>query len=96
MVGYVLPQNMARTLTVLLGELVRHFAAGLKAPRWVRTADGVKFIDEVAEWNGQDWHLADIGGFTQCRAGFFHVGKCAEKALAQRGTVDCGSVRFIT
>ncbi|MHC3489613.1 hypothetical protein ACYDMH_02495 [Pectobacterium brasiliense] len=49
MVGYVLPQNMARTLTVLLGELVRHFAAGLKAPRWVRTADGVKFIDEVAE-----------------------------------------------
>ncbi|MCL6325534.1 hypothetical protein [Pectobacterium polaris] len=49
MVGYVLPQNMALTLTVLLGELVRHFAAGLKAPRWVRTADGVKFIDEVAE-----------------------------------------------
>lgn len=49
MMGYVLPQNMARTLTVLLGELVRHFAAGLKAPRWVRTADGVKFIDEVAE-----------------------------------------------
>ncbi|MEQ9771576.1 hypothetical protein ABRQ03_12020 [Pectobacterium jejuense] len=49
MVGYVLPQNMPRTLTVLLGELVRHFAAGLKAPRWVRTADGVKFIDEVGE-----------------------------------------------
>lgn len=49
MVGYVLPQNMARTLTVLLGELVRSFAAGLKAPRWVRTEDGVTFIDEVAE-----------------------------------------------
>ncbi|WP_174871858.1 hypothetical protein [Pectobacterium polaris] len=49
MVGYVLPQSMTRTLTVLLGELVRQFAAGLKAPRWVRTADGVKFIDEVAE-----------------------------------------------
>ncbi|WP_189315191.1 hypothetical protein [Pectobacterium peruviense] len=45
----MLPQNMARTLTVLLGELVRYFAAGLKAPRWIRTADGVKFIDEVTE-----------------------------------------------
>ncbi|MBN3125842.1 hypothetical protein [Pectobacterium brasiliense] len=45
----MLTQNMARTLTVLLGELVSYFTTGLKAPRWIRTADGVKFIDEVAE-----------------------------------------------
>ncbi|MCU1795995.1 hypothetical protein CUU45_01645 [Pectobacterium polaris] len=49
MVGYVLPQGISHPLTVLLGELVRSFAAGLKAPRWVRTEDGVTFIDEVAE-----------------------------------------------
>ena len=31
----------------LLAELLEYFAAEMKAPRWVRTADGVKFIDEV-------------------------------------------------
>lgn len=37
-----------RILTGLLAELVWYFAAELKAPRWIRTADGVKCIDEVA------------------------------------------------
>ncbi|WP_367298392.1 hypothetical protein [Hafnia alvei] len=35
-------------LTGLLFELVCYFADELRAPRWIRTADGVKFIDEVA------------------------------------------------
>ncbi|EFG4857747.1 hypothetical protein A8622_003401 [Escherichia coli] len=34
-------------LTGLLCELVWYFTEGLKAPRWLRTADGVKFIDGV-------------------------------------------------
>ncbi|ECI6120899.1 hypothetical protein EH120_03755 [Salmonella enterica subsp. enterica] len=37
-----------QTLTGLLCELVWYFAEGLKAPRWLRTADGVTFIGEVA------------------------------------------------
>lgn len=37
-----------QTLTGLLCELVWYFTEGLKAPRWLRTADGVKFIAEVA------------------------------------------------
>ncbi|EFB2826085.1 hypothetical protein [Escherichia sp. 93.0816] len=37
-----------QTLTGLLCELVWYFTEGLKAPRWLRTADGVKFISEVA------------------------------------------------
>ncbi|HBY0567647.1 TPA: hypothetical protein MIO49_12145 [Klebsiella pneumoniae subsp. pneumoniae] len=45
--GRVLLPKMERTLTGLLCELVWYFAADLKAPRWIRTADGVKFIDEV-------------------------------------------------
>ncbi|EDS90882.1 hypothetical protein MUG12_06435 [Escherichia albertii NBRC 107761 = DSM 17582] len=36
-----------QTLTGLLCELVWYLTEGLKAPRWLRTADGVKFIDEV-------------------------------------------------
>ncbi|KEJ18825.1 Uncharacterised protein [Escherichia coli] len=39
---------MEQTLTGLLCELVWYFTEGLKAPRWLRTADGVKFISEVA------------------------------------------------
>lgn len=35
-------------LTELLCELVWYFTAGLKAPRWLRTANSVKFIGEVA------------------------------------------------
>lgn len=36
-----------KTLTGLLCELVWYFAEGVKAPRWLRTADGVRVIDEV-------------------------------------------------
>ena len=35
-------------LSWLLFDLIHHFAAEMKAPRWIRTAEGVKFIDEVA------------------------------------------------
>lgn len=45
--GRALLPKMERTLTGLLCELVWYFAAELKAPRWIRTADGVMFIDEV-------------------------------------------------
>ncbi|EAT2430866.1 hypothetical protein ACQYBH_002376 [Salmonella enterica] len=45
--GRALLPKMEQTLTGLLCELVWCFAAELKAPRWVRTTDGVKFIDEV-------------------------------------------------
>jgi len=37
-----------KAMTGLLAELVWYFAAELKAPRWIRTADGVKSIEEVA------------------------------------------------
>lgn len=46
--GRALLPKMEQTLTGLLCELVWYFSAELKAPRWLRTADGVKFIDEVA------------------------------------------------
>ncbi|EBX5569855.1 hypothetical protein ACLD4K_16975 [Salmonella sp. 741265055_HSA] len=35
-------------LSWLLYDLINYFAAEMKAPRWLRTDDGVKFIDEVA------------------------------------------------
>lgn len=34
-------------LSCLLLELILYFSAEITAPRWIRTADGVKFIDEV-------------------------------------------------
>lgn len=34
-------------LSWLLYELINYFAAEMKAPRWLRTAGGVKFIDGV-------------------------------------------------
>ncbi|WP_279205289.1 hypothetical protein [Obesumbacterium proteus] len=37
-----------KQLTGLLFELVCYFADDLRSPRWIRTTDGVKFIDEVA------------------------------------------------
>ncbi|MBJ5867690.1 hypothetical protein JGL56_08110 [Salmonella enterica subsp. enterica serovar Derby] len=37
-----------KQLSYLLYDLINYFAAEMKAPRWLRTADGVKFIDEVA------------------------------------------------
>ncbi|HIH9433138.1 TPA: hypothetical protein ACYU6Z_000054 [Klebsiella quasipneumoniae subsp. quasipneumoniae] len=45
--GRALLPKMEQTLTGLLCELVWYFAAELKAPRWLRTAEGVTFIDEV-------------------------------------------------
>lgn len=35
-------------MSCLLYDLVNYFAAEMKAPRWLRTADGVKFIDGEA------------------------------------------------
>ncbi|AZS97092.1 hypothetical protein [Salmonella enterica] len=35
-------------LSWLLYDLINYFAAEMKAPRWLRTADGLKFIDGVA------------------------------------------------
>lgn len=37
-----------KQLSYLLYDLINYFAAEMKAPRWLRTADGVKFIDRVA------------------------------------------------
>ena len=34
-------------LSWLLYDLINYFAAKMKAPRWLRTAGGVKFIDGV-------------------------------------------------
>lgn len=47
LMGRALLPKMEQTLTGLMCELVWCFAAELRAPRWIRTADGVKFIDEV-------------------------------------------------
>ncbi|TCL06279.1 hypothetical protein [Sodalis ligni] len=46
--GGSLSRERERTLTGLLAELVCYFAADLKAPRWIRTPDGVRCIGEVA------------------------------------------------
>ncbi|WP_281080902.1 hypothetical protein [Klebsiella quasivariicola] len=40
--------EMEKHLSGLLYELINYFVAEMKAPRWLRTTDGVKFIDEVA------------------------------------------------
>lgn len=37
-----------KQLGYLLYDLINYFAAELKAPRWLRTVDGVKFIDRGA------------------------------------------------
>lgn len=39
--------EMEKHLSGLLYELISYFAAEMKAPRWLRTAGGVKFIDGV-------------------------------------------------
>lgn len=39
--------EMEKHLSGLLYELINYFAAEMKAPRWLRTSEGVKFIDEV-------------------------------------------------
>lgn len=46
--GQGFSSEMEKFLSWLLFDLVSYFAAEMKAPRWLRTADGVKFIDEVA------------------------------------------------
>ncbi|ACT11918.1 MULTISPECIES: hypothetical protein [Pectobacterium] len=46
--GRALSPEAERILTGLLAELVWYFAAELKAPRWIRTVDGVKCINEEA------------------------------------------------
>ncbi|MFG1134720.1 hypothetical protein [Salmonella enterica] len=45
--GRALLPEMEQVLTGLLFELVCYFADELRAPRWLRTADGVKPIDEI-------------------------------------------------
>ena len=42
-----LPRQSEIVMEDLLCELVSYFADTLKAPRWLRTAGGVKFIDGV-------------------------------------------------
>lgn len=39
--------EMEKHLSCLLYDLINYFAAEMKAPRWLRTSEGVKFIDEV-------------------------------------------------
>lgn len=41
--------KMEQPLTWLLCGLVWFFAAKLKAPRWLRTADGVAFIEDLIQ-----------------------------------------------
>ena len=42
-----LSPEMESTLAGLLFDLVVYFADELRAPRWIRTDDGVKFIEEL-------------------------------------------------
>ncbi len=39
--------GLERIITGLLFDLVSYFADELKAPRWIRTTHGVKFIAEM-------------------------------------------------
>lgn len=39
--------QVEKALTGLLYELVCFFSDGLRAPRWIRTPEGVKFIEDV-------------------------------------------------
>jgi hypothetical protein len=38
---------MESTLAGLLFELVGYFADELRTPRWIRTDEGIKFIEEL-------------------------------------------------
>lgn len=44
---HTLSPEMETTLAGLLFDLVVYFAGELRAPRWIRTADGIKFIAEL-------------------------------------------------
>ncbi|MCH9297303.1 hypothetical protein C7431_102381 [Pantoea allii] len=46
--GQGLSSETEKQLSYLLYDLINYFAAEMKAPRWLRTADGVKLIDEMA------------------------------------------------
>ena len=83
------------TLTGLLCELVWYFAADLKAPQWLRTADGLQVIDggrydatglASRRYHGstaKTWYVAG-SGFPQSGTGVRHTGKRAEP-LRPRG-----------
>lgn len=43
----MLAPEMESILAGLLFDLVVYFAEELRAPRWIRTADGIKFIEEL-------------------------------------------------
>ncbi|EAN5162609.1 hypothetical protein CCF38_004287 [Salmonella enterica] len=45
--GLGFASEMEKHLSCLLYDLINYFAAEMKAPRWLRTADGVKVIDGV-------------------------------------------------
>ncbi len=47
LIGQGMQPKVEQTITGLLCELVWYFAAEMKAPRWLRTAGGVKFIGGV-------------------------------------------------
>jgi len=42
-----LSPEMESTLAGLLFELVGYFADELRTPRWIRTDEGIKFIEEL-------------------------------------------------
>lgn len=46
--GQGFTSETAKQLSGLLYDLINYFAAEMKAPRWLRTASGVKFIGEAA------------------------------------------------
>lgn len=46
--GQSFSSETEKHLIGLLFDLINYFAAEMKAPRWIRTADGVKLIDGVA------------------------------------------------
>lgn len=45
--GQGFSSETGKYLSWLLYDLINYFAAEMKAPRWLRTADGVRFIDEL-------------------------------------------------
>ncbi|MEY8712993.1 hypothetical protein A9B99_20890 [Mangrovibacter phragmitis] len=47
-----LPPETEQQLTGLLSELINYFAAEMKAPRWLRTEQGVVNIETAVSWQG--------------------------------------------
>ncbi|VEC01336.1 Uncharacterised protein [Cedecea lapagei] len=48
LVGQGFSTETEKQLSYLLYDLINYFAAEMKAPRWLRSADGVKFIARIA------------------------------------------------